>query len=89
MLARPARASVSPADRKFIFVYAVGRWDPTRVFADGFDNPLVDMEDRAERASASGLDYIAYPERPAVSDFFERYASRRPSSGHARALDRA
>ena len=76
MLAPPARASVSPAERKFIFVYAVGGWDPTRVFADGFDNPLVDMEDRAERASASGLDYIAYPERPAVSDFFERYASK-------------
>jgi hypothetical protein len=72
----PARASVSAADRKFIFVFACGGWDPTRVFADGFDNPLVNMENGAERASAAGLPYIDYPDRPAVGDFFERYASQ-------------
>ncbi len=73
---RAARASVSPADRKFVFVFACGGWDPTRVFADGFDNPLVDMEGNAERAWGGDLPYIACPSRPSVTTFFDRYAGQ-------------
>lgn len=76
LLSGRAQASVSPADRKFIFVFACGGWDPTRVFADGFDHSLVDMEPDAERASASGLPFVASPKRPGVDDFFSRYADR-------------
>ena len=38
-------------DRKFVFVFAPGGWDTTRVFADGLDNPNVDMEALANRQS--------------------------------------
>ena len=77
LLGRPARAaSVSAADRKFIFVNNIGGWDPTRVFADGFDNDLVAMEPDAERASYGGISYISHPKRPQVDAFMRRYASR-------------
>lgn len=73
---RRARASVSAADRKYIFVLACGGWDPTRALADGFDNKIVDMEPNAERASANGIDYVSNPSRPSVDAFFQEYGDR-------------
>ncbi|MFT5681714.1 MAG: hypothetical protein ACI8RZ_002620 [Myxococcota bacterium] len=77
LLGRPARAGgISPVDRKFIFIFNIGGWDPTRVFSDGFDHTIVDMESSAERASAAGLSYITHPNRPQIDAFFSQYASR-------------
>lgn len=70
-LPRPARASVSGADLKFIFVFNRGGWDPTRVFAAEFDNDNVDMEGAADRATAGELRYADHPDRPSVRAFFE------------------
>ena len=50
-----ARAGVGASKRKFIFVFAQGGWDPTRVFAPEFSNPNVDLEAAAERAVAGGM----------------------------------
>lgn len=71
-----ARGAVSAADRKFLFVFASGGWDPTRVFADVFDNPNVDLEPDAERATVRGLPFVDHPTRPAVRAFFEAHADR-------------
>ena len=71
-----ARAEVSAADRKFVFVLACGGWDPTRVFADGFDHDIVDMEASASRATTGGLTWVDAPSRPSVRAFFEQYADR-------------
>jgi hypothetical protein len=71
-----ARGSVSPADRRFLFVFASGGWDPTRVFADAFDNGNVDMEPDAAPATAHGLPYVDHPQRPSVRAFFEAHAER-------------
>jgi uncharacterized protein (DUF1501 family) len=71
-----AKASVSAADRKYIFVLACGGWDPTRALADGFDNKIVAMEANAERASANGIDYVSCPSRPSVDAFFDAYGAR-------------
>lgn len=73
---RPARASVSPSDRKFVFVFACGGWDPTRVLADGFDYDIVDMEADAQRAESGGFSWVDHASRPSVTTFFERYASQ-------------
>ena len=78
---RPARAAagspsggtVSGADLKYLFVFAGGGWDPTRVFADGFDNSAVDMESSADRGTAGGITYVDAPDRPSVRSFFENY----------------
>ncbi|GDX83899.1 hypothetical protein LBMAG42_57100 [Deltaproteobacteria bacterium] len=76
-VAMPTRArAASPADRKFIFVFARGGWDPTRVFADGFDKRAVSMDEGAERGSVGGLAFVDHPDRPSVRSFFEANASR-------------
>ncbi len=70
-----AQAEVAANHRKFIFVVNYGGWDPTRVFADEFDNLNVDMERTAEPATAGGLNFVDHPDRPSVRDFFTRYHS--------------
>lgn len=76
-LALPRIALAGPgSDRKLILVYAQGGWDPTRVFADGFDNSAVDMDAGAERATAGGIAYVDHPDRPSVRAFFEANHAR-------------
>lgn len=70
-----ARAATA-GDRKLIFVFAQGGWDPTRVFADGFDHAGVDMDAGAERAQVGGLRFVDHPDRPSVRAFFEAHAAR-------------
>lgn len=63
--------SPSASDLRFIFVFASGGWDTTRVFADAFDNSSVDMEAGAQRATAGNIDYVGHPDRPGVTGFME------------------
>ncbi len=72
---RLARAG-SGNDRKFMFVFAQGGWDQTRLFAPLFDSKVVDMEDDAVEAEVGGVRFVDSPERPSVRAFFEQYASR-------------
>ncbi len=76
MMARPGRATVSAADRKFVFVFAQGGWDPTRVFATEFANPDVDMEPQAALRTVGGVQFVDHPARPAVSAFVEQHHAR-------------
>ena len=70
-LAWPPRArAASAADRRFLFVFNNGGWDPTRVFAPEFANPRVAMEAAAARATAGNLEYVSHPDRPSVDAFF-------------------
>ena len=70
------RAAVSASDRKFIFVFASGGWDPTRVFAPEFDNGGVDMEPAAARATSGGLTWVDHPSRPSVRAFMDAHHGR-------------
>ncbi len=70
------RAAVSASDRKFVFVFAEGGWDPTRVFAPEFANPNVDMEPDAERATSGGIAWVDHPNRPSVRAFMEQHYAR-------------
>lgn len=74
----PIRAqAASPSDRKFVFVFNPGGWDPTRVLADTFDNqPNVSMEPFADRLTLGGLTIVDHPNRPAVRQFFELHHER-------------
>lgn len=72
---RVARAG-SASDLKFIFVFAQGGWDPTRVFASEFSNNAVDMEAEADRATAGDIRYVDHPDRPSVRTFMETWHSR-------------
>lgn len=73
---RNARAAVNAADRKFVFVFNPGGWDPTRVFAPEFDNGNVDMELGAERGTAGGIPFVDHPDRPSVRAFMEQHHER-------------
>lgn len=71
-----ARASASTAsDRRFLFVFAPGGWDTTRVLSPEFDNPNVSMERSADPWSVGGLSLVDARSRPSVRTFFEQYAS--------------
>lgn len=72
-----ARANPLASGRlKFLWVFAAGGWDPTRVFAAEFDNPAVDMEPDAERAELGDLRWVSHAERPSVDGFMAAHAER-------------
>lgn len=68
-----AWATTQNTSMKFVFVFAQGGWDPTRVFADGFDISGVSMEAGASRAEIGGVSFIDHPSRPSVAQFFSQY----------------
>ncbi|MEZ4236909.1 MAG: DUF1501 domain-containing protein [Myxococcota bacterium] len=68
--------AAQPSDRKLVFVFAPGGWDPTRVLAPEFDNRNVAMEAQAERASKGDLSWVSHRDRPNVDLFFDNHASR-------------
>ncbi len=70
-----SHAAIPANDRKFVFVFAPGGWDPTRVLADALDNPNVDTEAAARRESIGDLSWISHPSRPAVDSFMSAFAS--------------
>jgi uncharacterized protein (DUF1501 family) len=71
-----AHAQAMPGDTKFIFVFADGGWDPTRVFAPEFDNANVDMEPGAQRAMAGRIPFVDSALRPSVSTFLQRHYAK-------------
>lgn len=74
----PVRHSLATqaTDRRFLFVFATGGWDVTKVFATEFSNPLVDMEATAQPGQVGNLSFVDHADRPAVRRFFERYKDR-------------
>ena len=71
-----AGTSVSAADRRFLFVWAQGGWDPTRVFAPMGRSRLVDTEPDAGEVRLGDLTHVAHSARPSVDAFFAREAGR-------------
>ncbi|MBM4393560.1 MAG: DUF1501 domain-containing protein [Deltaproteobacteria bacterium] len=95
LLAVPGSARARVATLPVVAIHAPGGWDATRVLADAFDLRVVARERGAERARHGGLDTVAHPDRPAVSNFFAANAHRclifdgvaLPTITHAGALD--
>lgn len=61
------------SERNFIFVFAQGGWDPTRVFAPEFSNEAVSMEWDAEVNQAGNIEWVSHSDRPSVDAFFESH----------------
>lgn len=68
----PAIAATN-TEKRFIFVFNPGGWDPTRVFAAEFSNNMVDMESTATTATVGNISFVAHPNRPSVSSFFQNF----------------
>ena len=73
---RRGQAAVASSDRRFLFVFVDGGWDPTWVFHPAFDDPAVDMPpDGSDLATSGDLRWVSGPGRPQVDSFFESFAS--------------
>ncbi len=66
----------SQSDLNFVFVFNGGGWDPTRVFANCFEQRAVDMELDSGLSNIGDLRWVDHADRPSVTNFFERYHSR-------------
>ena len=66
-------ASVSGADRKFIFVFCYGGWDPAMIFCPHLgDEDVIDRETNSATATAGNIPYVS-TSRTTVNDFFDTY----------------
>ncbi|RME28443.1 MAG: DUF1501 domain-containing protein [Deltaproteobacteria bacterium] len=74
-LVRPARAA-SAADRRFLFVFAQGGWDPTYAFAPVFGSDRVDMPEDAGPAEIGGISFVEHADIPSVRTWLEQNADR-------------
>lgn len=63
-------------ERRFLFVFCDGGWDPTYALAPLFGHPYAEMDGGGEVATLGGLSWVDGPDRPAVSDFFRAQAAR-------------
>lgn len=66
------RAAVAPIDRKFVFVFARGGWDVSRVFAPVFSSAVA-RDPGDELVDYGGLRLVANPARPQTDRFFRRH----------------
>jgi len=73
----PMRALASSgSDLNFIFVFNSGGYDPTRVFANCFEQRGVDMELDSGMTTVGGLSFVDHEDRPSVRLFFDQYHER-------------
>jgi hypothetical protein len=74
--ALPRRARASTGDRRFLFIWNDGGWDPLCFSAALFDSQTSDMQRGAQPMRFDGLTLVDHAERPSVRAFFESYASQ-------------
>jgi hypothetical protein len=79
------QAYAAASDRKFLFFFAGGGWDPTpldpKYAPDGISpldttNGATDMDPETFLAEAGNLSWSAGPDRPAMDRFFRRWGGR-------------
>ena len=63
-------------ERKFLFIIAAGGWDTSYVFTPTFDMKGIEDIPDTSLVSVGDLSFVAHPNRPSVSQFFEEQAHR-------------
>ena len=72
----PRMARAARGERKFIFFFASGAWDTTQVFDPHHGSQKVDMDPETFTRDMGSLWHNAGEDRPAVSQFFNRWGNR-------------
>jgi uncharacterized protein (DUF1501 family) len=73
----PAQAAtVAPAERRFLFVQALGGWDPACFFAPNFGSSILSMEAEAVAGTEAGIPFVDHPSRPSVRTFLRRWGAQ-------------
>ena len=62
--------------RKFLFIFCSGGWDPTYVFTPHLGDPDTWMDPGGTPAEAHGIPFLSHPDRPSVDTFFETWGDR-------------
>ncbi len=75
-LARADGDGVAGHQRRFLFVYANGGWDPLHLFAPLYDVTGAYCDPTGTAAEVGGLTFIDSGNRPSVRAFFEAHAHR-------------
>ncbi|MCB9760463.1 MAG: DUF1501 domain-containing protein [Alphaproteobacteria bacterium] len=73
-VSRPA--PIAPRDRRFLFIYVRGGWDPPLVFAPGFDVAGVYTGEGSVPVTYGDCALVDAPQRPSARAFFERHIDR-------------
>lgn len=71
-----AQTTASGTPLKFLFVFNLGGWDPTTVFAPLFGYDSIDMEATATRSEIGNIAFVDSPQRPSVRAFLEQWRAR-------------
>lgn len=76
-LALPRMAAAqAAADRRFLFVFVNGGWDPTFVFTPDLEDTAIWQDPDGRPAEAGGHRFVDASNRPAVRDFFTRWGDQ-------------
>lgn len=73
VLPRPARASVSAADRRFLVIFAAGGWDVSYALWPFFDYDNVDVDSGLAPGKAGNHDFVDIEAYPSVRQFYENW----------------
>lgn len=73
----PSRALAgSGNNRKFLFLFANGGWDPTYGIAPMYGHDTIDSNPNGETGTVGDISFVDGPEAPAIKNYFEAYADR-------------
>ena len=75
-LPRPARASISAADRRFLVIFAIGGWDTSYALWPFFDYEGVDVDSGLAPASENGHSFVEADAAPDIRSFYEDWGSQ-------------
>ncbi len=75
-LAALATGAAHATSRRFLFVHAMGGWDPLCVFAPMFGASSIQMETDATPATVKNFKLVDSPNRPSVTPFFEKWGDQ-------------
>ncbi len=72
----PRRVLASTGDRKFIFLFTNGGWDPTWGLAPMFDSSGIDSNPDADVGSAGDIQFVDSEAAPSIRSYFENYGDQ-------------
>lgn len=72
----PRAALAAAGDRKFIFLFTNGGWDPTWGLAPMFDSANIDSNPDADVGTAGDLSFVDSEGAPSIRTYFELYGAQ-------------
>ena len=72
----PAHANAQSTDKKFLYIFNDGGWDPFCTFVPAFGVSGIEMEPDAEPGQYGNIPVVEHPSRPAFGNFMSRYSSQ-------------